>query len=250
MRRSTAATTPRCTRRHAGRRPRLAWYAERTAPYPLTIDERDVAALGRLYEAIAQGHLARRRALPAGRAAAARCIALPPPFVELLRTGRPPALPARGAATRLPARRRRCSRVCEVNARFPTNGFLCSYYTNQVVEGLDHLAGRPARAVPGLRRTLDALASPFEPGPLVVLLDRGGRDRDLPPDRGAAAARHRRPRAGRPPTYVSSGAASSTAPNPSSSSSWNSSATSCWTSPSGCSTRSPPARAPSTTCAR
>ena len=153
--------------------PRLAWYAERTAPYPLTIGERDVAALDRLYEAIAAGisstieHYLWDERLQ-------EVLALPPPFVELLR--RADHHPFRPGALRpdflldvdgVP-------RVCEVNARFPTNGFLCSYYTNQVVEGLDHLAGRPARAVPGLRRTLDALASRFEPGPLVVLLDREG----------------------------------------------------------------------------
>ena len=153
--------------------PRLAWYAERTAPYPLTIPEREVAALERLYEAIAAGisstieHYLQDERLQ-------DVLALPPPFVELLRRADPH--PFRPGALRpdflLDADG--VPRVCEVNARFPTNGFLCSYYTNQVVEGLDHLAGRPARAVPGLRRTLDALASPFEPGPLVVLLDREG----------------------------------------------------------------------------
>ena len=68
-------------------------------------------------------------------------LALPPPFVELLRHADPH--PFRPGALRpdflLDADG--VPRVCEVNARFPTNGFLCSYYTNQVVEGLDHLAG-------------------------------------------------------------------------------------------------------------
>lgn len=153
--------------------PRLTWYAERTAPYPLTLPERDAAALDRLYEAIAAGisatiehyrHDSRLQAV----------LALPPPLVELL--GRADRQPFRPGSLRpdflldvdgVP-------RVCEVNARFPTNGFMCSYYTNQVVERLDHLAGARARAVPGLRCTLDALVSRFEPGPLVVLRDREG----------------------------------------------------------------------------
>ncbi len=150
----------------------MQWYAERTSPYPLAVTERDVAVYDRLYAAIATGieHVvqaywsdARIRAI----------LALPPPLLELLarteglayRTGalRPDFLcDADGAF-----------RICEVNARFPTNGFMCSYYTNEAVDGLAYLAGCPARSVPGLRRTLDVLTSRFRTGePLVVLLDR------------------------------------------------------------------------------
>ncbi|MGH9272627.1 MAG: hypothetical protein ACRDZ2_15310 [Ilumatobacteraceae bacterium] len=153
--------------------PRLAWYAERTAPYPLTIPERDVAVLERLYQAITAGISATiEHYLHDPRLQ--ETLALPPPFVELLR--RAARHPYRPGALRpdFLLDVDGVAKVCEVNARFPTNGFLCSYYTNQVVEGLDHLAGRPARAVPGLRCTLDALASRFEPGPLVVVLDREG----------------------------------------------------------------------------
>lgn len=153
--------------------PAMGWYGERTAPYPVTVASADVVVLDRLYRVIARAidaviehyfHDERLRAI----------LSLPPPLVELLR--------------RIDGRPYRCGalrpdflldldgepQVCEVNARFPTNGFICSFYTNEVVEGLDHVKDARATAVPGLRRTLDALASRFEPGPLVVLLEREG----------------------------------------------------------------------------
>ena len=71
MRRSTAVTTPRCPTRCGRGGPRLAWYAERTAPYPLTIRERRrrrprAASTRRSPPGISSTD----RALPPGRAAA------------------------------------------------------------------------------------------------------------------------------------------------------------------------------------
>ncbi|CAN5658963.1 MAG: hypothetical protein ACR2HP_09265 [Ilumatobacteraceae bacterium] len=153
--------------------PAMGWYGERTAPYPVTVAAADVVVLDRLYRAIARAidavieHYFRDERLRT-------ILSLPPSLVELLRRvdGRPYRLGALRPDFLLDLDG--TPQVCEVNARFPTNGFMCSYYTNEVVEGLDHVTAARASAVPGLRRTLDALASRFEPGPLVVLLEREG----------------------------------------------------------------------------
>jgi hypothetical protein len=151
--------------------PGMGWYSARTAPYPVTLGDADVAMLARLYRAITTG-IARVVERYLGDERLQATLSLPTALVDLLR--RADEHPYRLGALRpdflldvhgVP-------QVCEVNARFPANGFLCSFYTNEVVEDLDHLAGTPARAVPGLRRTLDALVSRFEPGPLVVVRDR------------------------------------------------------------------------------
>ena len=150
----------------------MQWYAERTSPYPLAVTERDVAVYDRLYAAIATGI---ERVVQAywSDARIRAILALPPPLLELL--ARTEGLAYRTGALRPDFL---CDadgvfRICEVNARFPTNGFMCSYYTNEAVDGLAYLAGCPARSVPGLRRTLDVLTSRFRAGePLVVLLDR------------------------------------------------------------------------------
>ncbi|MGI9052977.1 MAG: hypothetical protein ACR2HQ_10065 [Ilumatobacteraceae bacterium] len=153
--------------------PSMGWYADRTAPYPLTLGAPDAALLDRLYRAIAVGiERVIARYLSDGRLR--RVLALPGPLVELLE--RVDGLPYRTGALRpdFLIDVDGVAQVCEVNARFPTNGFLCSYYTNEVVEGLGYLTGAAVRAVVGLRQAIDALASRFEPGPLVVLLDREG----------------------------------------------------------------------------
>ena len=150
----------------------MAWYADRTTPYPLTLTHDDVAELGHLYRAIARGitrvverylHDARLREI----------ITLPPALITLLE--RTDGRPYRPGALRpdFLIDTAGAFRVCEVNARFPTNGFMCSYFTNEAVDGLGYLAGAPARSMAGVHRTLDALCSRFRTGePLVVLLDR------------------------------------------------------------------------------
>jgi len=153
--------------------PAMGWYGERTTPYPLTLGSRDVADLDRLYRVIAAG-IQRVIEEYGNDDRLRRVLSLPEPLVELFR--RTDGHPYRTGALRpdFLLDLEGVVRVCEVNARFPTNGFLCSYYTNDVVEGLGYLAGASTQPVPGLRQALDLLASRFEPGPLVVLLDRQG----------------------------------------------------------------------------
>ena len=142
-------------------------------------------------------------------------------------------------------------RVCEVNARFPTNGFMCSYFTNEAVDGLGYLAGAPARSMPGLHRTLDALCSRFRTGePLRRAARPGGRHGDLPPGGRAAPARHRRPLPSSRRALRQRRRGDRRRPTRATSSSSSSSATSCSTCRSNCSTPWPPARARSTTSAR
>jgi hypothetical protein len=150
----------------------MGWYADRTTPYPLTLTVEDVAELGHMYGAIARG-ITRvvERYLDDPRLRSV--ITLPPDLIALLE--RVDGLPYRSGALRPDFLIDTAGefRVCEVNARFPTNGFMCSYFTNEAVDGLGYLAGAPARSVPGLHAALDALCSRFQPGePLVVLLDR------------------------------------------------------------------------------
>ena len=150
----------------------MGWYADRTTPYPLTLTADDVAELGRLYGALARG-ITRVVERYLDDARLRSIINLPPALIALLE--RVDGLPYRSGALRPDFLIDTAGefRVCEVNARFPTNGFMCSYFTNEAVDGLGYLTGAPARSMPGLHGALDALCSRFEPGePLVVLLDR------------------------------------------------------------------------------
>ena len=150
----------------------FSWYAEQFSPYPLLFDAAEVDNLAQLRAAI---HRALLRVVNAygDDPRLAAVISLPPRHRELLARAR--RLPYRVGSFRpdLLLDRAGVWRVCEINARFPLNGYVSSHYINGFVGGLGYLADSGAQAVAALDGLLEAIAGRFAPGqPLVILRER------------------------------------------------------------------------------
>lgn len=150
----------------------LDWYTDKFTPYPLLLDTDELngfaalrAALDRAIVRVVESYFDDARIR--------RILALPQDHLALL--ARAYRRPYRIGSFRpdLLLDEAGVWRVCEVNARFPVNGYLVSHYINRVAADLDYLAGSGARPLPGVARLVDAIAGRFRAGePLVVVKER------------------------------------------------------------------------------
>ncbi|MGZ5051594.1 MAG: hypothetical protein ACXWF8_12160 [Methylobacter sp.] len=150
----------------------FSWYAERFSPYPLLVEPAELqmfvhlrATLNRAIVEIVDAYGDDPRI--------ADIIRLPPPLTSLLGKLRHKPYEVGSFLPDLLLDHAGTWKVCEINARFPVNGYLSSYYINSFIGGLDYLSGSAARPLTELDGLLEAIAGRFEPDkPLLVLRDR------------------------------------------------------------------------------
>lgn len=150
----------------------FSWYAERFSPYPLLVEPAELdtfvrlrATLNRAIVQIVDAYCDDSRI--------ADIIRLPPPLTALLAKLRHKPYRVGSFRPDLLLDHAGTWKVCEINARFPINGYLSSYYINSFIGGLDYLSDSAARALIELDGLLEAIAGRFEPDKaLVVLRDR------------------------------------------------------------------------------
>jgi hypothetical protein len=149
----------------------FSWYADKFSPYPLLLDEADMATFERLRGAIDRAIVQVVNAY-ADDPRLSAIIELPPSHLQLLARANRRTYQTGSFRPDLLLGSDGVWRVCEINARFPINGYLSSYYINRFVGNLDYLSGCGARPVSEMNGLLDAILGHFSYNkPLILLRD-------------------------------------------------------------------------------
>lgn len=149
----------------------VSWYCDRFSPYPLRLGAAEVERLHRLRGAINRALIRLVEGYLDDPRLQAR-LRLPESHLALLR--RAAHHPYRVGSFRPDLLLDETGewRVCEINARFPVNGYIFGDYLNRIVPRLDYLDGAGETAQPA-GRVVEAIAARFRVGePLTVLRDR------------------------------------------------------------------------------
>lgn len=150
----------------------FSWYSERVSPYPLLCDAADLQRFFRLRLAL-NSALVRLVNAYGKDERLSSIIRLPPAHQALLaRAQRRPYIVGSFRPDML-LDGNGVWRVCEINARFPVNGYMSSYYIHQATARQGALYNRGARPLSGLDAMLEAIADHFKAAkPLRLLRDK------------------------------------------------------------------------------
>lgn len=131
----------------------LGWYSPSFSPYPILITRADLDEFQRLrlllntaIRGIVKTYLGDKRIR--------EIIQLPPDLCEILETMAKRPYRIGSFRPDLLLDQTGQWRICEINARFPLNGYMVSTYINSFIANLDYLAQNES-AIPGLEQLID-----------------------------------------------------------------------------------------------
>jgi hypothetical protein len=150
----------------------FSWYAERISPYPLLCDAADLQRFSRLRFVLHQALLDLVNAYDTDERLSA-IIRLSPPHRALLARAQRRPYEVGSFRPDLLLDGNGMWRVCEINARFPVNGYMSSYYIHQATASMVTLYNRLARPLSGQDAILEAIADRFDAAkPIRILRDK------------------------------------------------------------------------------